>query len=132
MKECKFTGLRLFHYGYLYLVRMAGKKIFSRQCIKSIMWGTDTLTDSFFRKQKGSKRMNLGPRSDDYFWCLNLLLHLSGHFGWRKLRVVETTLTPRLPACKREVALNNTFLVHTAVRAPNGRQPQESCTMSCT
>lgn len=92
------------------------------------MWEINTLTDLFFRKPKGSKNINPGPHIDDYFWCLNLLSRLSGHFGMRKLRVVETTLPPWLPDCK-EVALNNVFLVHTVVHTPNNHQPQEPWTM---
>lgn len=66
----------------------------------------------------------------DYSWCLNLLSHLSGHLGMRKLRVVETTLTPWLPDCKGEVASDNVFSVHTAVHLLSGHQPQEPWTMS--
>lgn len=92
------------------------------------MWEINTLTDPFFRKPKGSKNINPGPHIDDYFWCLNLPSGLSGHFGMRKLRVVETTLTPWLQDCE-EVALNNVFLVHTVVHTPSNHQPQEPWTM---
>lgn len=68
--------------------------------------------------------MNLGPHSDNYFYCMNLLSHLSEHFEVRKLRVVETTITPWLPDCKGEVALNSLFLVHTDIHAPSSCQPQ--------
>lgn len=44
------------------------------------------------RRQKGRKNKNLGPCSDDWFWCLNLLSHLLERFGMRTIRVVETRL----------------------------------------